>query len=310
MSAMIHYGKQNVTFYRTYATPLSGVTPVPESAFVGRENTLFAVDVGVEVLGNNFLPAYTDGDNTQVVATDTMKNFILQQALAFEGATLEECLAFLGRQFLATYPQMHALRVTGTEQPFVAVPVPQDAGMGFTASPVLFQRTYNDCAVAELSLERADAGVVLGDHRCGRVGLHLIKITGSSFADFARDTYTTLPEKQDRPLFIHLDVFWRYANAEAMVSADTATYVPAEQIRDVVQVVFYTFVSKSIQHLVHEMGTRVLARFPQLAEVSFLAQNRLWDTADVAEADERVKVYCDPRPPYGQIGLTLTREEG
>jgi urate oxidase len=55
------------------------------------------------------------------------------------------------------------------------------------------------------------------------------------------------------------------------------------------------------------MGTRALQRFPLLAEVSFEAQNRLWDTAQVSERDERVKVYTDPRPPFGVISLKLTR---
>jgi urate oxidase len=36
-------------------------------------------------------------------------------------------------------------------------------------------------------------------------------------------------------------------------------------------------------------------------------QNRLWDTMLVDEADSARKVYGDPRPPYGSIGLTLTR---
>ncbi len=67
----------------------------------------------MEVFGSNFLPAYTEGDNSNVVATDTMKNFILTQALAFEGATLEAFLYFLGQQFLATYPQMEISAVDG-----------------------------------------------------------------------------------------------------------------------------------------------------------------------------------------------------
>lgn len=309
MQATIYYGKQNVTFYRTYARPLSGVTRIPESAFSGRANTLFAVDVGVEVFGDNFLPAYTHGDNTNVVPTDTMKNFILQQALAFDGSTLEASLDFLGRQFLATYPHMQALRLTGQEQPFAAVQVPQDAaGQTFAPSDVLFSRARDDYAWAELQFARDGDDARIVTHRCGRLGLQLIKITGSSFVEFARDSYTTLPEQVDRPLFIYLDVFWRYANADHMVAPDLAAYVPAEQVRDVVQTVFHSFVSKSIQHLVHAMGTRLLERFPQLTEVAFTAQNRLWDTAFVAEQHDQVKVYCDPRPPYGQIGLTLTRD--
>ena len=43
--AHIQYGKADVSFYRTYAKPLAGLTPIPESAFTGRPNTLFAYDV-------------------------------------------------------------------------------------------------------------------------------------------------------------------------------------------------------------------------------------------------------------------------
>ena len=73
--AHIAYGKANVSFYRTYAAPLVGVTPIPESAFTGRPNVLFAYDVEVEVLDQTLAPAYTEGDNSLVIATDTMKNF-------------------------------------------------------------------------------------------------------------------------------------------------------------------------------------------------------------------------------------------
>ena len=70
---------------------------------------------------------------------------------------------------------------------------------------------------------------------------------------------------------------------------------------------FHDFNSRSIQHLVYEMGTRLLARFPQLAEIRFEAQNRLWDPA-FASDDPAVQVRTDPRPPYGRIGLTLTAD--
>lgn len=305
MSATISYGKSQVTFYRTYAAPLR-VTPIVESTFTGRNNTLFAAEVAVEVFGDNFLPAYTEGDNREVVATDTMKNFVLRQALAFEGATLEDFLATLGRQFLTTYPQMQSLRLSGTEQPFNAARTPDGGQAGFVESGVLFSRGHGDAGFVTLDMGRDDAAPVVTAHRCGRVGLQLIKLTGSSFANFARDDYTTLPEVIDRPLFIYLDIFWRYADAADLLAAGPR-YVAAEQVRDLAQTVFHEFNSKSIQHLVHEIGQRLLERFPQLAEVAFEAQNRLWDTAFVSDADPKTKVYCDPRPPYGLIRLTLNR---
>jgi urate oxidase len=122
-----------------------------------------------------------------------------------------------------------------------------------------------------------------------------------------RDRYTTLPERADRPLYIWLDVLWRYTDVEAAIADDTKRYIASEQVRDLVAAVFDDFVSMSIQHLVHEMGTRLLERFSGMAEVSFEAQNRLWDTSLTSEADDRLRVYSDPKPAQGIIGLTLRR---
>ncbi len=307
--ASIDYGKGGIGSYRFAAKPLV-VAAIPESAFTGCGNEIFGVEVDVQVLGGPFSAAYTDGDNHNVVATDTMKNFVLGQALEFEGSTLESFLDFLGRAFLVTYPDMKALHVTGRELRFEGMPVPD--GDSFSPSTVLFSRSRDDYGAAELLLERTPSGVALTDHECGRLELQLLKTTGSSFASFARDDHTTLPETQDRPLYIYLDVFWRYTDPAGMVSEDTTHYVPAEQVRDLAAVTFHHFNSRSIQHLVYEMGTNLLARFPQLAEVRFEAQNRLWDKAVGSDnpADKpAVQVRTDPRPPYGQIGLTLTRDK-
>jgi urate oxidase len=305
--ATISYGKAQVPFYRTYATPLSGLSAIPESDFTGRTNTLLAAEVDVEVFGDNFLAAYTQGDNSNVVATDTMKNFVLKQMIDYQGATLEGALYYLGSRFLETYPQMHSLRMTGKERPFLPARVPGEGD--FSASNVLFSPSHGDYAFASLDMERDDNGVRATGHRCGRLDLQLIKVTGSSFASFVRDEHTTLPERKDRPLFIYLDVYWRYGDVADAHDSGLGRYIPAEQVRDLVQTVFHRFVSMSIQHLVYEMGTHLLERFPQMAEVTFEAQNRLWDSAFVSEADERIKVYTDPRPPYGSIKLTLGRDE-
>ncbi len=305
----ISYGKARVPLYRVYATPLLGVTRIPESSFTGRDNMLFAMEIDVEVFGNNFLPAYISGDNANVVATDSMKNFILRQALAYEGSTLEGFLDLLGRQFLGTYPQMERLRITGRELPFTAARVPQAGSATFGESNVLFSRSHDDFTTAALDFARDGASAVITAHRCGRVGLQLLKVSGSSFTHFVRDAYTTLPERVDRPLFIYLDVFWKYTDITDMLAPDLARYAAAEQVRDVVQVVFHEFVSESIQHLVHEMGLRLLERFPQIAEVSFDAQNRTRDPVAVSETDPKLKVYSDPFPAYGMIKLTMSRKQ-
>ena len=238
---------------------------------------VFACEVDVEVLGENFAPAYTEGDNSAVVATDTMKNFILREALHHDGATLEGFLAFLGERMLATYPVMHALRVSGRELRFDRL-----AGK-------VFSRSSDDHAVAYVELDREGRRSVRG----GRHGLMLLKTSGSAFTRFARDDYTTLPERGDRPLLIRLDADWRYAGDD---------HVDSKAVRDDLAATFDDFVSESIQHLVHEMGTRLLADRAEIAQVSFTAENH---TRDPVGEDGDRKVYTDPFPAQGLITLTL-----
>ena len=77
------YGKAEVSTYRTKAAPLVGTPVIPESEYMGRPHDLLAAEIQVLVFGEAFTAAYTDGDNTNVVATDTMKNLIHTESLAF-----------------------------------------------------------------------------------------------------------------------------------------------------------------------------------------------------------------------------------
>jgi urate oxidase len=185
--------------------------------------------------------------------------------------------------------------------------VPGDDGFGL--SDRLFSRDRCDHGTARLELARGPSGsVTITDHASGRAGLQLIKVTGSAFADFARDEHTTLPERRDRPLYIWCDIGWRYTDASHAVLGDPGRYVASEQVADLANAVFHDFVSLSIQHLVNEIGTRMLDRWPQIAEASFDAQNRLWDVGAESADDPRIKTYADPRPPFGHIGLVLRRD--
>jgi urate oxidase len=308
MDYEIHYGKADVKVYRTYGTPLTGVTPIPESPFGGRDNTLMAAEIEVVVRGEVFLDAYTKGDNRLVVATDTMKNFIHAASADCPAATLEGWLHHVGSRFLDTYPHMERLTMLGRSLPFPAAIVPADDGDGFAASNRLFARDRNDASTARLDLERdGGGGILVTGHACGRSNMQLIKITGSAFADFARDEHTTLPERRDRPLYIWTDIGWRYLEDADALGADPSRYVDGDQVADLAASVFHSFVSLSIQHLVNEIGTRMLDCWPQLAEVSFEATNRLWDPGATSADDERVRTYADPRPPFGRIGLVMRR---
>ena len=305
-----HYGKAEVSTYRTWATPLRGVRAIPESAWTGTENRLMAAEIDVRVLGDAFDEAYTVGDNSMVVATDTMKNFTHRESLAFTGSTLEGWLFFLGRRFLETYPQMERLVVSGKELRYDPAMVPDGRG-GSRPSEVLYAHHPGDHGLAAVTVERgADGTPVATGLTAGRAAIHLVKLTGSAFAAFARDGYTTLPERRDRTLHTWIDIGWRYLDPAAGIDPDPARYVGSPQVADLAAAVFDAFVSLSIQHLVHEIGLRMLERFPGIDDVTFEAHNRTWDLGQGSPESEPgsvPKVFTDPRPPYGRIGLVMRR---
>src|SRR5438105_14658124 len=101
---------------------------------------------------------------------------------------------------------MEALQVSARE-------VPLDAASGERGpSDVLFRLTRGDVAVAEVSLQAGSSGPEITRARSGWEGMVLLNTTGSSFASFARDGYTTLPDPVDRPLSIPPDPPLRYGD--------------------------------------------------------------------------------------------------
>jgi urate oxidase/2-oxo-4-hydroxy-4-carboxy-5-ureidoimidazoline decarboxylase len=256
------YGKDAVSVYRT------------------EDERLFACEVRLLARGEAFTASYTEGDNSAVVATDSMKNFIHRTALDFEGGSIEDFLVEVGRRFVERYEHVEAVELHGRETVFA-----RRAG-------AVLQRLYDDYGVADVWIYPDISRL----ERSGRNGLHLVKLSGSSFAGFVRDEYTTLPDAHDRPLFVHLDVSWH--------NADYARRADGERLRDLLVETFADFKSESIQHLVHEMGVRALDRFGEVDNIAFRAENRLWDTA---QEKDGATIYADARPPFGVITLSLDR---
>ena len=92
-----YYGKGHVTAYRLNR---DGVTP-------GDQSAVFGANVKMLIYGDAFWPTYTIGDNTGLVATDSMKNFIQRETLNYAGPDLEDYCRFLATKFLGTYPPLN-----------------------------------------------------------------------------------------------------------------------------------------------------------------------------------------------------------
>ena len=302
----MNYGKEHVAVYRTFGTPLEGIRSIPESAFDGRPNTLFGLEVRVQVEGEAFLPSFSEGDNSMVVATDSMKNFVLHHAGEYDGATIEGFLEYVGAAFLETYPQMEAVLLSADELPFDERPVPTEDG--FEPSDLVFRVSNNESAYGEIYVTRDGDGTTIADHESGITDIELVKVKDNSFTGYVQDEYTTLPERENRTLYIGLDIFWTYADETNALGTDPEQYVPAEQVRDIAQTVFHELDVNSIQDLIYQVGLRILERYPQLESVRFEANNRTWIKVR-DDLDGEAKVLREPPRPTGFQQFSMDRSD-
>ncbi len=272
-----YYGKADVIAYRLKrdGRTAAGTSPV------------FGANIAILIYGDAFWSTYTTGDNTGLIATDSMKNFVQREVLNYEGPDLEDCCRYLGAKFLATYPQVEGVQMSAVEIPYSALP----------NSNVAFAPGGPECATARLELNRD--GVV--EIASGINGFKLLRLGGSAFHGFVRDEYTTLPDITNRPLHMWLDLEWLYTEPSAGFSSGAVT----ASVRRIVREVFNGFESGSIQQVIYQIGTQMLADIPCIAEVHLEANNRTWDT--IAERGEEAGVFTEARPPFGVLGLRLKR---
>ena len=272
-----YYGKGDVTFYRLNR---DGKSP-------GGASPVFGANILMLIYGDAFWPTYTTGDNTGLIATDSMKNFIQQEMLNFAGSDLEACCKFLGTKFIETYPQVEGVQVSAVEIPYAALP-----GGNAAFSPAGPER-----ATARIEINRKGIAEVASGIR----GFKLLRLGGSAFHGFVRDQYTTLPDIANRPLHMWMDLEWLYTTESAGFNSGAVT----TSVRQIVRDVFNTFESGSIQQVIYQIGTKMLAEIPTISEIHLEANNRTWDT--VVERGEELGVYTAARPPYGCLGLRLRR---
>ena len=276
-----YYGKGDVTVYRLRR---KGIVPEGRSP-------VFGANVLLLIYGDAFWPTYTTGDNTGLIATDSMKNFIQRETLHFAGFDLESYCRFLTEKFLETYPHVSGAKMSATEIPYDGI---GDTGLAFAPDGP-------DRAFSHVELIRESNQVRVLDVRSGIRGFRLLRLGGSAFHGFVRDEYATLPDIQNRPLHMWLDVEWSYTRVESAFQEGAIT----RDVRRIVKRVFDNFESGSIQEVIYQIGSRMLEEIPDVAGVDLEANNRTWDT--VVEQGDELGVYTDARPPYGCLGLSLRR---
>jgi urate oxidase len=250
----------------------------------------FAVDIA---LTGAFDAAHTEGDNSLVLPTDTMKNTVYAKARELTLGAPEDFGVALAQHFLGASSAAAAVRVTVTEDGWRRLDVdgvPHDHA---------FERRSSELRIARVALARGGVTEVVA----GIEDLLILKSGRSAFSGYPRDRYTTLRETDDRILATSISTHWRYR-------AGTVGFV--EEFDSVRRVLLETFAhhdSKSVQHTLYAMGEAVLSECDAVEEISITMPNKHHLLVDLAPIglDNPNEIFVPTSEPYGLIEATLRR---
>jgi urate oxidase len=246
--------------------------------------------VGVRLEGD-FEAAHVDGDNTLVVATDTMKNTVYAFAADHLDGPVERFGIAL-RDHFGAFQQVTRAEVHVAEHEWRRLPTADGPAVD------AFARAGELTRVATLSGD-GEGGTV----EAGIEDLVVLKTTKSAFSGFPRDRYTTLPEVEDRLLATRLNAWWRYGSAE--VDYDAAF----ETVRATLLDVFAGHFSRSVQESVWLMGRAVLEARPEVEEIRMALPNLHHWRVDMAPfgLENRDEIFVSTTQPHGLIEATVRR---
>lgn len=251
-------------------------------------------------LRGDFTDAHTRGDQARVLPTDTQKNTCFALAKEKGVGEIEEYALNLARHFVDDVGPVAEARVEVDEYGWERVPV---AGEGH---PHTFARTSGEVRTTAVTV----AGTQPGQRAwivSGLKDLVLLKSTGSEFAGFLKDEYTTLAETHDRILATSLIARWRYGSPVRLTGWDEAY----AQIRRIMLERFATVHSLALQQTLWEMGRAVLEARTDVAEIRLSAPNRHHFLADLAPfgLDNPGEVFYAADRPYGLIQCAVQRDD-
>lgn len=250
-------------------------------------------DLNVDIaLSGDFGAAYTSGDNTRLLATDTMRNTVYALAKDHPLDSIESFGLALARHFLKAGPAVSGVRVAITEYPWARI-----AAGGGEHDHAFTRGAGERTALVSLADDAAEVSA-------GVDNLLILKTTNSGWEDFYRDQYTTLPDANDRILATMLTATWSYGPA-----ADLPFSALWGDIRARILETFTDHYSPSVQNTLYRMGKAVLEAFPAVQKIHFSLPNKHHLLFNLKQfgLENKNEVFQVSSDPYGLIEGTVER---
>jgi urate oxidase len=258
---------------------------------------IFDLNVSTALRGE-FAAAHTDGDQRDVLPTDTQKNTAFAFAKVHGVTSPEDYALALGKRLLDATPKATGAQI-GVEQY-----VWDRIQVGATGHDHAFVRRGGAVRTAVVTIEGRDAErkawVVSGVR-----DLTVLKSTGSEFKGFLKDEYTTLQETDDRIMATSLVSRWRHETTDVDWNKSYDGIVAA------LLETFATTYSRALQETLYLMGKKVLETSEGVAEIRFSAPNKHHFLVDLSPfgLENNGEVFIAADRPYGLIECVVERDD-
>ncbi len=244
------------------------------------------------LLQGDFDSSYKDGDNTKVIATDTIKNTVNILAKQHLGDEIERFAMTLSEHFLKRYPQVNSTSIVVKEREWLR--------MEFGGRPHPHSFLGNNGSRQFARVTEGRDGRVL---QAGVRDVIILKSTGSGFEKYPRDEFTTLPETADRILATSFSATWTYASLPNDFRATNGAILAA------MLKVFAENFSPSAQTTLFQMGEAALAACAEISRLELAMPNKHCLLIDLSAfgLENKNEVFVPVDEPHGQIEATVER---
>jgi urate oxidase len=257
----------------------------------GDRDDLRDLSVAVRFEGD-YDASYIEGDNRDVLPTDTMKNTVYALAARSPVQDPESFAIRLGQHFLERNPTLQRVSLDLVEYQWRRIEI------GEREHGQAFMRRGPDTRTASVATSRD--GVIV---EAGVQDLLIMKTGHSAFSGFPRDEFTTLADTRDRLLATSMTASWRYAETDVPFSSTW------RGVRDLLLRTFAEHHSESVQHTLYAMGQAVLDGLDVVVSITLVMPNKHHLPLDLTRfgLDNRNEIFVATDEPFGQIEATLTR---
>jgi urate oxidase len=255
----------------------------------GKRHTVVEINAQV-LLEGDFESSYTSGDNSKVVATDTVKNTVHILAKDHLTPEVERFAVHLAKHFTSKYPQVQKASVEISQRVWERM---KNHDHSFTApgSPVPWVKVEHVSGAKE-------AAVVSGVR-----DWLILKSAQSGFEGYPKCEFTTLPETNDRIFATAVTAGWKWAK-------EPKSYTEANRrIMGAMTGPFLEKFSPSVQTTMYQMGEEALKSCPEISEVSLQMPNKhylLFNLKPFGMENPNV-IFTATDEPHGQIEAVIRR---